>query len=188
MIPLLNFFVWFISIIFLLTSLDKIIHWGQHIDAMERYSIIRMPYIKIFLFLFTLGELYVSITLIFNRATISNTVIFFVLIIIYTLAVAINLIRGNNSISCGCGSVLENDRLSVSLVYRNFMFMVVFGLLFHFRTLISANPISLDKYFVLGLLALCIILLYGVAKEYYETIFVFNRKLMKYQMEQEEEL
>ncbi|MBJ6950286.1 hypothetical protein JG666_23760, partial [Vibrio cholerae] len=41
------------------------------------------------------------------------------LLLVYSVAISINLLRGRKEISCGCGGVLGNHKLSWMLVVRN---------------------------------------------------------------------
>lgn len=86
----------------------------------------------------------------------------------YTLAIIINLLRDNRHISCGCGSILENDVLSYNLVYRNVGFIIVYIWLFMYGKglLLEKSILEISVYF---LVTICIILLFSILKEYYQS-------------------
>ncbi|WP_289141256.1 MauE/DoxX family redox-associated membrane protein [uncultured Brevibacillus sp.] len=52
------------------------------------------------------------------------------LLILYSVAIAINLLRGRRDISCGCGGVAGNHPISWLLVLRNLLLMFVCGWVF----------------------------------------------------------
>lgn len=113
---LLVFFMELLAILFFLTAIDKLKHWYNHIGNMKSYRIIHGSLIKPLLFLFLIGELFISISLVVTGITLYNSIIFYTLLFTYTSAVLINLVRGNQQISCGCGSVLDSEQLSSILI------------------------------------------------------------------------
>lgn len=115
-----------IILIFLLTAIDKLLNWNKHITSMENYKIVTGSKIHFILIIMVLGELFISISLILNGVTLVNAIVFLGLVTLYTTAIVINLMRGNVEISCGCGSILESNRLTYRLVLRNFIFATVF--------------------------------------------------------------
>lgn len=52
------------------------------------------------------------------------------LLILYCIGITINVLRGRTEIDCGCGGVIGNHRLSMSLVFRNLIFLAACGWLF----------------------------------------------------------
>ncbi|MGO4119283.1 MauE/DoxX family redox-associated membrane protein, partial [Rhizobium ruizarguesonis] len=48
----------------------------------------------------------------------------FTLLVVYSVAITINLVRGRNEISCGCGGVLGTHNLSWKLVIRNIFLLL----------------------------------------------------------------
>lgn len=169
----------FFGIMFLLTSLDKIIHWHAHLASVKEYEIIKNPtFIKFAVLSFVICELFMSLSLFFIGVTYYNTIVFFVLLFIYSVAVSINLYKGNLNISCGCGSVMDHDQLSGRLIYRNLFLMLFYLFLFIFRNVSLVN-LSLFEILLTGFIAFGILVTYGIIKEVGENINLTQRLLRK---------
>lgn len=171
-----------IILIFSLTSIDKILNWHKHIRIMNKYKIITGAKIQFILIFMILGELFISISLLFYGVSLASTIVFIALISLYTTAIVINLLRGNVEISCGCGSILESDRLTYRLVIRNLIFVVIF------MTILSNKKYKINQLFpleiiLLLLLSICILVLGSIIKEVNNGREILNKILRVSKME-----
>ncbi|MFC0190157.1 MauE/DoxX family redox-associated membrane protein [Fictibacillus aquaticus] len=108
-----------VGIVFVVSSLSKVSKWQEHKRLMQDYQILPAKLVPASaggLFVF---ELVIGFSLILNiypSAILSASIL---LMGIFTAAILINLLRGRNEISCGCGGVLGNHKISWWLILRN---------------------------------------------------------------------
>lgn len=171
-----------IVLIFLLTAIDKVLNWHKHIRTMKNYRIIKGAKTHVVLILITLGEFYVSISLILNGLSLASTIVFLALLSLYTTAITINLIRGNVEIPCGCGSILESERLTYGLVWRNFIFVAVFITILINKEYQINQLLPLEIMLML-LLSICILILGSIIKEVMNGREILNKILRVSKME-----
>ncbi|MGG4166477.1 MauE/DoxX family redox-associated membrane protein [Rossellomorea vietnamensis] len=149
-----------LSIMFVMSVIDKVSNWGVSVAKLEEYKLIPKKLSKFMNLLFILIETYLSVVFFIHWIPFYNVALYLFLMMVYTVAVLINIYRGNIFISCGCGGVLEKDRLSKSMVIRNISLMIIGTLLLapglNFVLLSFESIVSL-------LTAICIVLLYGSA-------------------------
>lgn len=158
--------------ILILSVIDKIKNWNKNSTKMEAYRILDKKLIKPFNLLFLVTEIYLSVNFIFMKADIWDIAIFIMLMGIYTLAISINLYRGNVRISCGCGGVLESNQLTSFLVYRNLVLIIIAFVIFNEGQI----EFSMFKDLNSLLLALTILFLYGASVEFYQQRY-FTEKI-----------
>ena len=84
------------------------------------------------------------------------------LLAIYGLAIAINLLRGNSNIDCGCGFGSSGQQLSWGLVLRNLILIAIAG-----SGLLATTQRSLVlvDYFTVVTAVLAALLLYGACRQ-----------------------
>ncbi|MBN3522533.1 MauE/DoxX family redox-associated membrane protein [Paenibacillus apiarius] len=115
-----------IALLFFTTSLHKIFNSSKQLRTMNAYHIVPDQFLYPSFICFVLAEITISLTIPVTGITIYHAISISGLLSIYTFAIGYNLLRGHKDISCGCGGVLENERLRWGLVLRNlFMIMVV---------------------------------------------------------------
>lgn len=165
-----------IVLVFSLTAIDKVLNWHKHIRTMKNYRIVTGAKLHLILTLMILGEIYISISLILNGATLANTATFLALISLYTIAIVINLIRGNVEMSCGCGSILESNRLTYRLVLRNFIFVAVFIVIL-INQEYKINQLFPLEIILMLLLSICILILGSLIKEVMNGREILNKIL-----------
>ncbi|WP_173104712.1 MauE/DoxX family redox-associated membrane protein [Bacillus sp. KH172YL63] len=109
--------------LFLSTAYHKISNYTQHLGIVENYRIIKRKYITPLVIFLIVIELTVSITLLVGLYIKWSLAVSLMLLIVYTLAVSINLNRGRHELSCGCGGIIGNDRISYKTIIRNLVLM-----------------------------------------------------------------
>ncbi len=155
-----------ISIIFIASFIDKITNWKIFKVKVEEYRIIPNRLIKPLSTIFMATDAYIGFMFLLKEIGLLNILLLVFILIVYTTAILINLFRGNIYISCGCGGVLESDKLSTLLVYRNIVLIILGISLLKMNDFLNINS---DSYIVLPfLVSIAILLLYGVAKVFIE--------------------
>ncbi len=153
----------FLAILLLTSVTEKLINWKKSINKITYYKIIPKKLNPIVFFLGTAIEIYLAIKLIANHFSLIDCILYSVLLITYSTAIAINLYKGHIRISCGCGGVLESDQLSWKHLLRNTL-LIIFGIT------VYINNTSLEVYtldFVINLLTGAnLVMLYGIIKEF----------------------
>lgn len=112
------------AFIFISTALSKYINFDKHIGIVSDYKIFSPKYSKVISKIDILLEVIVGILLLLDFIRIIAVSIALLLLLSYTLAIIVNLTRGRNKISCGCGGVIGTHQLSWNLVFRNIVFII----------------------------------------------------------------
>jgi uncharacterized membrane protein YphA (DoxX/SURF4 family) len=110
--------------IFLSTAISKIKHFDDSILTIQDYKIIPNSFSKPFSVANILLEIVIGSLLLLGIIQKFTSVIGAILVLIYTIAITINLFKGRNDFSCGCGGVLESNTISWWLVIRNCIWQV----------------------------------------------------------------
>lgn len=108
-----------LSTLFLSAGLSKRNKIFHHQLTVEQYQILPKRLVPIFARVEVWLEILVGIGLLFGiaHAAIGAGI----LLLMYSIAIAINLLRGRNHISCGCGGLAGDQVLSWWLVARNIL-------------------------------------------------------------------
>lgn len=85
----------------------------------ENYGLLPLDVVAVAALAVTAAETVVGIALLLPTSRQAAAVGALLLLAVVTLAVVINLLRGREDISCGCGGASGDQRLSWSLVLRN---------------------------------------------------------------------
>lgn len=168
-----------IATLFFLTAFDKIIHWKVHLISIREYQIINASLASKALALFIISELFISLSLFIYGITTLNIVLCIFLLVLYSAAILINLRRGYKNISCGCGSVFENDELNISIIIRNIILIAICFSMYYIHYL-GFNEISILNKIILFPIALSLLLLYGLVQRVVKNIRILNNVLDKY--------
>jgi hypothetical protein len=96
--------------------------------AVEAYDLIPLASTRAFSLSYVFIELSIAVFLICNIASSPTVMSAIVLMSLTTFAISINLIRGNADVSCGCGGIEDEQRLSWGLVSRNIVIIVLLGM------------------------------------------------------------
>lgn len=162
---ILYFFQELIGLIFLTSMLHKIFYWKNHIDSMVKYKILKEGWVLPFALFFMTCEAFISLSLIFTGINFYNFLCVFLILVVYSLAVIINLSRGHKMISCGCGGVLENKQLNLGIVLRNLLLISIIFLLFIFEQKDFENPLSYIQKTICTMLSIYTLIIITLLKE-----------------------
>ncbi|MFS0554349.1 MauE/DoxX family redox-associated membrane protein [Brevibacillus sp. 179-C9.3 HS] len=114
-----------LAFLFLSTFVSKISDMGTHLSIVRAYRIIPYPWSKSFTYLDLGLQVIVGISLLIGLFTKLGLSLAILLLGAYTAAIIINLVRGREKISCGCGGMAGNHFLSWKLVFRNLVFIIL---------------------------------------------------------------
>ncbi|MFC4768170.1 MauE/DoxX family redox-associated membrane protein [Effusibacillus consociatus] len=123
-----------LSTLFLTTSWSKFLRIDEHIIIVEEYRILPTPFVRAYAWFEVLMEMAIGILLLFGFLQKEATIAAVLLLIMYNVAISVNLLRGRNEISCGCGGLVGDHRLSWSIVLRNFGLMILCWWIYQFNS------------------------------------------------------
>lgn len=152
--------------ILITTGLSKLKNTAKHYSIVYAYNILPKKYISYFVFLDTTIELIIGFSLVAGIGLVYMIPSAISLLLIYTFAILINLLRGVTEIDCGCGGAVGEHTLSYSLIIRNSIitiFLIILYIMnyFHFESLIKSEYLFNINYFLLhSILPLVILVLY----------------------------
>ncbi|WP_171050726.1 MauE/DoxX family redox-associated membrane protein [Bacillus sp. BHET2] len=166
--------------IFVSTGLSKLYKKQEHISSVYAYQVIPLKYVIFFSWMDITLEILLGILLITGTFLKISLVISSILLMIYTLAILVNLRKGRTEIDCGCSGVLGNHKISYYLVIRNVTLITIL-LWSGLWALLSENApkgffvFNLNyQYIVINSLILLILILYSLGIKVFET-----RKFLK---------
>jgi uncharacterized membrane protein YphA (DoxX/SURF4 family) len=131
-----------IFVIFFSSGFQKLKEIESHKGVIEDYRILPTKFVPLFARIEPVLEILSSICIFLSFFFTVNLYICIFLLIMYSLAVIINLIRGRREISCGCGGIVGKHNLSWWIVFRNLLLII------SCTALLKQKPVwfSLDNY------------------------------------------
>jgi hypothetical protein len=129
---IINLFLLYYSALFLTTAFDKIIDFKGSIIDIQNYNILPKFLIKPFIFIMILIHIFLSYNLLFSRMVKFSLILAGITILIYTIAVFINLIKGNK-VACGCKGMAGNKIISQETILRNIVLIVGICIIYWFK-------------------------------------------------------
>jgi len=130
-----------LGFLFLSTFLHKVIQRDSYFQTMRAYHILSEGMVKPFYWIFVSTEAFIAVGLIVSGFSLFTMILTILLLLIYTGAVGWNLLRGHRDLSCGCGGVLESERLHSGIIFRN---MLLIALVIGGWVIQSKNPGTSD--------------------------------------------
>ncbi|MBN8193397.1 hypothetical protein JI667_14700 [Bacillus sp. NTK074B] len=124
-----NSLIYSIGIIFLTTSFSKIIHYKKSQVQITQYKILPRKLTPVLYWLLLLAEVMIVISFMFNIDRAVGMVLAMVLLLIYSAAIGINILKKNTEISCGCGGLVEKGGISRLTIARNVLLITIIGVL-----------------------------------------------------------
>lgn len=118
-----------IFLIFFSSGIEKIKEIEKHEGAVADFKILPSKVVPLFSRIDPVLEIIISVCIFFSLFLKINIFLGLIILIIYTTAIVINLLRGRYKISCGCGGVVGTHNLSWWLVSRNFLIISILMLL-----------------------------------------------------------
>jgi hypothetical protein len=150
-----------LSIVLLFGALQKLRDPVVFAGAVENYRLLPDTLLPLAARGLPLLELAAGVLLLFPETCLLGGGMALLLLVIVTSAVAINLLRGNAGIDCGCGG-LSSQPLSWALVGRNVLLMLLVGIAVQES---SGRALVLADYFTVGGAVLALVGLYVSANQ-----------------------
>lgn len=124
-----------LGVIFLDTGSSKVLHIRQFQKGIRAYQLIPptwdrfIPLLSILSFSFAIIELAIGVTLLSNFLVHLLSLLAIILLLLFSVAIVVNLIRGHKNLLCNCGGILGRHYISWGLIARNFLFCGGFAFL-----------------------------------------------------------
>ncbi|MBA4496468.1 MauE/DoxX family redox-associated membrane protein [Paenactinomyces guangxiensis] len=132
--------------LFLSTSLHKLKDFSHHVQTLTNYNLLERRLVVPLAILGVIQEIAITICMLFGLFIEWVSLISIALLVIYTLAISVSLIRGQSNLNCGCGGIAGNHKISWWLVFRNILWTIP-------CTWLAVNQqrlFRLDDYFISG--------------------------------------
>jgi len=111
--------------VFLASTLGKVNQPRQFSASVEAYHLLPGVWVKPFAYALTSTEIAVTFLLFIGWQSQAAALLSGLLLIIFILAVGINLIRGRKDLNCGCFGSKRNQKISLKLISRNIILLVL---------------------------------------------------------------
>lgn len=108
-----------VAIIFIVSFWQKIKEMETFQISLEAYELLPTPGLKYSAYAIVLTEGLAATLLLMEKTLLLGAILGSILLLIVTLAVVINLLRGNTDIGCGCGGIEDEQPISWALAARN---------------------------------------------------------------------
>jgi uncharacterized membrane protein YphA (DoxX/SURF4 family) len=149
----------FIGLFFVIGALRKVFHLVEFVRGVEAYQILPKGVLRLLALPIPFVEGGVGLMLLFGNATFLSGFMAFGLIMVFTVAVAINLRRGH-LVQCNCYGLASTQTISTGTVVRNFLLMTCCLLLV---VLSVVNPETISMKFTTWTVAVLLVLELGFA-------------------------
>ena len=161
-----------LAILMITSAIDKIKNYSIALSKIKAYQLVNQNVGKVVLIVGICIEIFVGISLLIKRFDLLGLSVFVLMMLSYSTAIYINLRKGNTSISCGCGGVLESDALSYKHLLRNSSLIITGILIYQFDTV--TNFTIVQEIFIL-MIAISTIIFYGSLKEYKRQVWTIEK-------------
>lgn len=132
----------FLGVVFILASADKVLEPDKFAVAVRGYQLMPVELSNLFAIVVAWGELIAAIMLIFGVLTRKAAGAIFLLLLMFTVAIAIIMIRGV-VIDCGCFANEGGSQTGARLIVRNIFLMITALMIMRFES----GYFGLSKFF-----------------------------------------
>lgn len=115
----------FLSLVFFSSSIYKISNFPQHVNTIFNYQVLPKKYVKFLAVIGIVLEVFISLGLFLGLFLKISSILTILLLLLYIIFVSVNLLRGRNNISCGCGGIVGDKEISSSIIIRNLLFILI---------------------------------------------------------------
>lgn len=154
-----------LACLFATTSFEKMRSWSKHVDTMVAYRLLPAGAVPPVLTLLCLAELVLALHLMLWGMTLAMLMLGAALLVLYSTAVTWNLLRGRREISCGCGGVLESERLHIGIPIRNGLLLLGLYLAYTHQSQGLLNTDDLLLHICALLIACCGLLFVAIGQQ-----------------------
>ncbi|MGX1265538.1 putative membrane protein YphA (DoxX/SURF4 family) [Rossellomorea marisflavi] len=132
-----------IGLVFVSSATSKLTKMKIHKQIVKEYNIIPTHLLNCFITLEVTIELLLGLMILFGFYDHVALIGAILLMISYVYAISSNIIKGNYNISCGCGGIVGETKLSWNLVLRNTgLIGIMFSLFFYSSPLLNLDNIK----------------------------------------------
>lgn len=168
MLEILTIIYLFYGYLFLFSSIHKLKDMEKHYNAVILYEIIPKQFTRVFIWLETVFEFFIGISFLLSFATSYVIIGAILLLMIYSIAIVVNITKGRINLDCGCGGLVGTHKLSKNLVSRNILLIFVLVIVFIVQPF-SLFAIAFDyKFFLMHSAYLLVILVTFTSKEMFD--------------------
>jgi uncharacterized membrane protein YphA (DoxX/SURF4 family) len=132
----------FLGVVFVLASADKVLEPDKFAIAVRGYQLVPVGLSNLFAIVIAWGELIAAIMLIFGVFTRKAAAAILLMLIMFTGAIAIMMVRGI-VVDCGCFSNEGGSQTGFALILRNLFLMVTALMIMRFES----GYFGLSKFF-----------------------------------------
>jgi len=149
-----------LAFVFLRGALHKVRHYSDFHTQLAAYQLLPAPLLPAFTAFLILLEAFLALSL-FIGGWGYTSFIAAALLLVYSAAMALNLLRGNDDLDCGCsGPAGYSPTISWALVVRNCI-LLVFALATAIPLPFTFHRLSLQELSTIALASLAVILIYS---------------------------
>ncbi len=160
-----------LSYIFVVAALHKFKGFSEFLETVSNYRVLPAFAVKPFAIALPVIELATGIALLIPFTSSLASAVAGILLLVYILAMLINLAQGRRSIDCGCGGSDQKQNISEWLLLRNGM-LVIFA--WSVMNNVPAREFSWFDWLLAFLAATVICLIYNILNQ-----LLVNRDLLK---------
>jgi uncharacterized membrane protein YphA (DoxX/SURF4 family) len=131
-----------LGVVFVLASADKVLEPDKFAVAVRGYQLIPIELSNLFAIVIAWGELIAAIMLIFGVFTRQAAAAIFLMLVMFTVAIAIMMVRGV-VVDCGCFSNEGGSQTGLRLIIRNLFLMATALMIMRFES----GYFGLSKFF-----------------------------------------
>lgn len=114
----------FLSVLFLHAGVSKLLDINSFMQQLSAYELLPSLVLKLSSRLIPLVELSLALGLWFEAVQVWSAILIACLLVVYALAIVINLLRGRDHLDCGCQLGNRGQKITASLVFRNIVLLM----------------------------------------------------------------
>lgn len=149
------------ALLFLSTALPKIYRYVEFTNNIENYKVLPSSLVKPIAIFDIIVKCLIFIFLVMNVFVEFFSYLAIGLLIAYTFAIILNLLRGRTSVDCGCGGLVGDNTISWNMAFRNILLIAV-------MVFLIKNPINIK-------LSIDLLPLYGSATVIMAIIIAYQK-------------
>lgn len=120
-----TFFRLVLSLIFFVSSFSKIRYPQHFITTIDSYELLSESWYKLSAFTIIASEIAVAMMLLVGWQSRLAAMIGFVILVVFSFAIGVNLVRRRTNLDCGCFGRKYTQKISFGLIVRNLALAVV---------------------------------------------------------------
>ncbi len=114
-----------IAFVFALAGIHKVMDYARHAGVVADYRVVPVWFVPLLAPLLIVLEFGVAVLVLLPGTRSAGLILTIGLLLIYILAIGLNLVRGRTSIDCGCGWGSQGQQINAWLIVRNLVMIVL---------------------------------------------------------------